>query len=248
MRLNLGDDPAVIFIATETGLDQDAVVGKLHRFWAWVSEHSTDGLMTNVVQDFVDRLIRTPGFAAAMVKAGWLGTDKKGLIIPKFDRHMSESAKKRAVNAIHQRQKRQKIVREMSDDSGDESGTRSPSLSISNSLSDNKKNNALDQVEWIYPQNLTAACQAEWLKWIEYKSSQAKRKRYANADTAQTALNRFAKHGPNWFLSALEKARINSWQGPVEPENEYRKPSNAKSNHEKNLDLLAAITAKEGGE
>lgn len=126
MRLNLGDDPAVISIAAECELDQDSVVGKLHRLWSWVSEHSTDGSLTGVPQTFVDHHVRTPGFAAAMIKAGWLEASNSGLVIPKFEVHMSESAKKRAINALQQREKR---VREMSEKTTDKSSTRSSSSS-----------------------------------------------------------------------------------------------------------------------
>lgn len=220
MRLNLGDDPAVILIATETGLDQDTVVGKLHRLWSWVSEHSSDGCMTGVTQSWVDYHLRTPGFASAMVKAGWLEAAERGIVIPKFDVHMSESAKKRAVNRLDQARKRQKDVREMSEESSDKNGTCSPSISNSLSNSINK------ETEWSWPENLDESCRAEWDEWILYKQTLPKRKRYLNLKTAQTALNRYAKHGSEWFLSALEKARISGWQGPVEPDGEYQRHGN----------------------
>lgn len=146
MRLNLGDDPAVIFIADQCGIEQDAVVGKLHRLWSWMSEHSTDGSLTGVSLAFVDRHVRVPGFGAAMIKAGWLEEGADGLIVPKFDAHMSESAKKRAVNRIHQHNKRERDVREMSDDSSDKSGTRSLSLSLSISPSLSIKERITDKI------------------------------------------------------------------------------------------------------
>jgi len=173
MRLNLGDDPAVILIASECGIDQDAVVGKLHRLWSWVSEHSTDGSLTNVGQAFVDHHVRTPGFAAAMIKAGWLEVESDGLIIPKFDVHLSESAKKRAVNRYHKANQR---VREMSDDSSDKTETVSL-YPIDINIKKNSKEHAnkcpQDDRDKYRPSN--ADGKKRYLDWVYLDEKQLKR-------------------------------------------------------------------------
>ncbi|MHC4181119.1 MAG: hypothetical protein ACYSWU_26780, partial [Planctomycetota bacterium] len=45
------------------------------------------------------RYLGATGFAEAMREVGWLETDNGGISIPKFDRHISESAKQRALTA-----------------------------------------------------------------------------------------------------------------------------------------------------
>jgi hypothetical protein len=97
MRHDLGDDPAVIRLAAACGLDEDAVVGKLHRLWSWADRHTTDGHADGVGLAWVDRTARHQGFAAEMVRVGWLEETGQGLSFPRFDRHCSDSAKSRAL-------------------------------------------------------------------------------------------------------------------------------------------------------
>ena len=72
VRLDLHDDPAVIAIASAIGLDEDGVVGKLVRLWAWANRQTIDGNAPGVTEMWVDRYVSAPGFAKAMVDAGWL--------------------------------------------------------------------------------------------------------------------------------------------------------------------------------
>jgi hypothetical protein len=106
MRLDLGTDPAVIGIAAQVGLDEFAVVGRLHAFWSWASLQTANGHAACVTEQWVDRYLATPGFAAALIKAGWLRSRSGGIEIPNFDHWMSESAKKRLQNALRQRKHR----------------------------------------------------------------------------------------------------------------------------------------------
>lgn len=103
MRMDLGDDPAVVFIAERTGLDEDAVVGKLHRLWCWADKHTTDGTAPAITERWVDRYVAKAGFADAMVNAGWLTFSESGVEFPNFERHNGKSAKVRSENTIRQR-------------------------------------------------------------------------------------------------------------------------------------------------
>lgn len=94
----LPDKPEVIRISIETGLDQDAVVGKLIRIWIWADQQSADGTDLPLTSSFLDRLTAFPGFAAAMRKVGWLGGREGSLSFPRFDRHNGQTAKLRAEN------------------------------------------------------------------------------------------------------------------------------------------------------
>jgi hypothetical protein len=97
MRHDLGDDPAVIRIAAACRIDEDSVVGKLHRIWSWVDRHTTEGQADGLGMDWVDRTVRCPGFAVEMVRVGWLEETSQGLSFPRFDRHCSDTAKARAL-------------------------------------------------------------------------------------------------------------------------------------------------------
>lgn len=102
IELELPDKTEVHGIASITGLDPDAVVGKLIRVWQWFDKHTVDGNAFGVTFSLVDRLTHVIGFGEAMMFVGWLEQNDKYLKMPKFDKHTSASAKKRADSALRQ--------------------------------------------------------------------------------------------------------------------------------------------------
>lgn len=97
MRHDLADDPAVIRLASACGLDEFAVLGRLHTLWSWADRHTTGGHAEGLGMDWVDRKVRCDGFAVEMVRVGWLEETGSGLAFPRFDRHCSDTAKARAL-------------------------------------------------------------------------------------------------------------------------------------------------------
>jgi hypothetical protein len=106
MRIDLRDEPEVIQIAAETNLDEDAVVGKLHCIWGWANKTSRLGNAPGVTVAWLDRYVSVTGFAQAMANAGWLHIKGDGFSFPKYDRHNSQSAKRRALTANRMKRKR----------------------------------------------------------------------------------------------------------------------------------------------
>ena len=96
IELTTPDKPEVIRMATALRLDQDTVVGKLIRVWAWADQNSVNGNDVRVTGAFLDRLTTKRGFAAAMRAVGWLSGDDGRLSLPNFDLHNGETAKERA--------------------------------------------------------------------------------------------------------------------------------------------------------
>lgn len=103
MRVDLGDDPAVVQMAARLDTTEDEVVGKLHRLWSWADRHTTDGTAPAITPKWVDRYVGCSGFAEAMTKAAWISFSDDGVVFPSFDRHNGESAKRRGEAAIRQR-------------------------------------------------------------------------------------------------------------------------------------------------
>jgi hypothetical protein len=105
IRKDLFHDPAVISIAAKLGLPELHVVGMLARVWAWADDVTgvcCSGAVPSVTLVWIDRLVCVSGFAEAMVSAGWLASDDKGIVFPHFDRHMSKTAKERAQHQLRQ--------------------------------------------------------------------------------------------------------------------------------------------------
>lgn len=92
------DKPEVVRIAAILGIDQDAVVGKLLRFWVWADQNSVDGNGVTVTSAFLDRLTFCPGFASAMRDVSWLEGGDGNLSLPNFGLHNGKTAKERAVS------------------------------------------------------------------------------------------------------------------------------------------------------
>jgi hypothetical protein len=97
MRIDLASDPAVVRIRRATGIDADAVVGKLHRLWAWADTHTADGTAAGLDVEWVDELTGCKGFGDAMIATGWLEADADGLRFANFERHNGRPAKVRAL-------------------------------------------------------------------------------------------------------------------------------------------------------
>lgn len=110
MRHDLQTDPAVIAVASSLGIEEDLVVGKLHRFWTWADKHTVNGNAPGVTYSWLDRYLCVPGFAQALENASWLTHNGDCLIVPNFDSHISQSAKLRALTAkrvaLHKLKKR----------------------------------------------------------------------------------------------------------------------------------------------
>lgn len=97
VRHDLEDAPELRRIARATGIDRDAVLGKLFRVWSWFDRHSAAGRLEAVELEDLDDRVACPGFAAAMLAVGWLEQTAGGLEIPHWERHNGESAKSRAL-------------------------------------------------------------------------------------------------------------------------------------------------------
>ena len=89
--------PEIFLIASELGISHEAVVGHCIRFWCWCDDHQEHG--TTIIKDtaVIDAIAGIEGFGIAMLNAKWLtlSSDER-LVIPKFDRHLGASAKRRA--------------------------------------------------------------------------------------------------------------------------------------------------------
>lgn len=111
MREDLYEDPAVLFIAQRLQTRPEHVVGYCHKFWCWVSRQCRDGIVTGVPILSLGSVLGMPGFAELLCEVGWLEYDDSVpempvIRIPKFERHLSQGAKARALAAEKKRLQR----------------------------------------------------------------------------------------------------------------------------------------------
>jgi hypothetical protein len=120
MRLDLGDDPAVIEMAAWRGEPEYAIVGLLHRIWCWASRHCHGGTVTGIEPDALGRITGTGDLPSLMVRVGWLqvGADKgrPTLTFPRWERHLSKGGKERALAAERKARQRARDSQAPADD------------------------------------------------------------------------------------------------------------------------------------
>lgn len=205
MRMDLPEDPAVIGIAQATGLDEDTVVGKLHRVWSWANRQTIDGNARTVTSSWLDRYVGVTGFSQAMVDVGWLtcklGGDD-GISLPEFERHNSQSAKQRALTARRMSKMR------------NAAGVTVPSPEKRREREEKSKGETPLQTPFRLPTCLqTLAFRKAWDEWITYRVK-------AKPETLARQLKRLAKMGEARAIAAIQHTIEKGWTGLREPEPE----------------------------
>lgn len=229
MRCDLASDPAVIHMAAALGLDEYAVIGRLHHLWSWADQQTTDGVVTlpsrpchapgvtdaqqggdnGAILAWIDRRLATPGFAAAMVSAGWLECFAGGVRFPNFDRWNSQTAKQRLLATKRQakrrsesrharvtpksRPKRDKIVTTGQDRREEEENPpKPPSVAFPACLDD-------------------AEFRSLWGEWKADRTARKVRPYTARGEAAQLA--KLAEYGRAAAVAAIRDSIANGWQG-----------------------------------
>ncbi len=107
------DKPEVLQMAADLNIeDPDTITGKLVRVWSWFDSNSENGHAPSVTNVLLDRLTGVKGFCDSMILVGWLEKTDDGVLIPNYDRHLGQSAKKRGLDAERKRKSRDKSRKE----------------------------------------------------------------------------------------------------------------------------------------
>ncbi|UPG86831.1 hypothetical protein L2Y94_05610 [Luteibacter aegosomatis] len=106
MRSDLFTHPKVVRMASALKADRLRVVGGLMSVWCLFDAHSADGKIEGYDFGTVDELLNWSGFAAAMSAVNWLAQGDESLVLPDFDKHNGQSAKRRAQDADRKREVR----------------------------------------------------------------------------------------------------------------------------------------------
>jgi hypothetical protein len=161
IRKGIVSDPDVIQMADLLDLDEFAIVGRLSDIWDWVDSNSADGIGLTASDKWLDRRVQCPGFAAAMRAVGWLAGESGSLTFPHWDRHNSNTAKARALEAEAKRLRRAgdtvpaasdgcpTLVRQPSDKTPGEMSDQSKSKSKSKNLSNTHTPREAEPVEMV---------------------------------------------------------------------------------------------------
>ena len=106
MKKSLPRDPRVVRISSALNADRLRTVGGLMSAWCLADEQTEDGMLDGYTPELFDELIGFPGLAKAMQIVGWLEIGDGFLVIPRFDEHNGQSAKRRAQDATRKQSAR----------------------------------------------------------------------------------------------------------------------------------------------
>ena len=130
MRTDLHSHPKVVRIVSALNADvcpqsvrlaseKFRAIGGLHAVWSLFDTHSDDGKLAGYSPETLDAVLGFPGLAGAMIAVDWLAYTQNTLVLPEFDTHNGQSAKRRAQEAD-----RKKDVRKTSALDADKKRTR----------------------------------------------------------------------------------------------------------------------------
>ena len=224
MRSNLAQDPAVIATARTLKCSEFKVVGLLHWLWSWADGHTVDGRAEGVDCEWIDKQTHTTGFCKALVGAGWLILDEKGLTIPGFNKHNGASAKSRAQTARRvAKHKAKKTVEEEPKPApkpkktvatgviGEVLELLKPGAKYGHLVHDSKKREALK----------------EWLAYLKERIT----KKYTSMGAAKH-LKQIDEMAADDFVLAVDNSIRNNWQGLFPPNNKSNQSKPSKPKYE----------------
>lgn len=211
MRADLHTHPKIVRMASALKADRLRIVGGLHSAWCLFDVHSVDGFLDGYTAETLDDMIGFPGFSRAMMAVGWLEMDGENLVMPRFDEHNGQSAKRRAQDAA-----RKKSVRKMSASDADKMKTREEKRredikDLDPPISPVNKKQVFD-----YPPQLNAQA---WDEWKLYRRDM-KIKAYAPTSRSEgAAINKLLElSGGNQQqqMSIIQQSMANGWAGLFE--------------------------------
>lgn len=116
--------PEVLRLADLLSVEPAHAFGLCVIAWMWFDEQTEDGRAFGATDTMLDAVVGRQGFTNALVDVGWLRVREGALEAPNFDRHMGDSAKKRAKNTRRQRKRRRAPVAPLSHNQRDKSATK----------------------------------------------------------------------------------------------------------------------------
>ncbi|MFA9263056.1 MAG: hypothetical protein ACEQSB_06975 [Undibacterium sp.] len=96
MNKSLPRDPRVVRISSALKADRLRTVGGLLSAWCLFDEQTEDGKLEGYTPELMDEIVGFQGLARAMESVGWLEVSDGFLVVPRFEEHNGQSAKRRA--------------------------------------------------------------------------------------------------------------------------------------------------------
>lgn len=241
---DLPHKPEVMRMAELLGVDELQVVGHLVLFWSWCDANmSLDCPDVIGTKRGLNRAACHDGMVDALIEVGWLQVVQDGVQekyrIPNFERHLSKSAKTRALD--QQKKQRKRVCPDMK-------GTNVPSekgteTGLEERREENSNINNGRQSESRIPDSLNdqeciSAADA-WFAYLDANGLEAKNPKY-NEPALQAWWNQMARLGREKYLLGVEQS-----MAAMRWNVEFREPQQASGRARKaeSKEWLAALKA-----
>jgi len=242
----------VLRIASALSIHPDQALGLCIRFWIWCDEQLKDGHAAGMNSVTLDSHFNQPGLSDALITAGWLQARQGSLVIPNFDRHMSESAKNRALSGIRKKKQRHGNVTEMSRSKRDKSVTREEKRREEKRREDEKeppnplsgesgrkppaKAPPFDPLKVDLPPSLESPeFRAAWADWMRHRMEIKKPYKPLGVEKL---VEQLAAMGAVRSIAAINYSIANQWQGVFEPKSSDRPGRGAGSDPRGNISVV----------
>jgi hypothetical protein len=177
MRLGLTTHPKIVRIASALNADRLRVIGALYAVWSLADEHTEDGVLTGYSLAALDESVGFAGFSNELKGVDWLHVTPQGIVLPRFDEHNGQSAKRRAQEA-----QRKRDARKASASGADKKRTRERERERSKPP--------------VAPLNLPAGVhEADWLAFRDHRSANRKKLTPRAEELALAKLHALAAKG-----------------------------------------------------
>ena len=220
MRTDLHTHPKVVRMASALKADRLRIVGGLHSAWCLFDVHSVDGFLDGYSPDTLDDLIGFPGFSQAMIAVGWLEYEGENLVMPRFDAHNGQSAKRRAQDADRKRN-----VRKASASEADKKETREEKRreDLKDINPPNPPKGKRDKKTYPYPEQLNGQAWEEWKAYRRENRFNAYQPTERSEGAAITNLLNLSGGDMQTQMFIVQQSMANGWKGLFELKPTFRK-------------------------
>lgn len=216
MRTTLRDDPRVMLVARELEICRDHLVGLLHYFWSWASDHTADGLLSRTDRDIIDAQVGHDGFTCALERVGWVSETPDGVLVEDFETWLSKGAKRRLQAAKRKKRERERVSRTERDESvtigEDRREEKREKKTPLKPPQGGARSRPLPLWEGQIPDTLqTPTFETAWSEWLAFRKDE--KRKPVTQRSGDMALKALASMGPARAVAAIEYTIANGWQG-----------------------------------
>ena len=207
----------ILAIAAKLGIHADHAFGLCFRFWSWCDDNFAKCDAPSVTKSAISALLERNDFVSAMISVGWLIDAGEFVTVANFDRHLSQTAKQRALTSLRMAKKRSNkcdapsVTLSSPEKRREEKRVKGKPLTIPFEGEETDKNPIVQFSENAIPAVLrpTGFCDA-WKAWLDYRHQTRKPVRLEGQNQA---FKRALEIGGDVAAEKLKVAMSNGYQG-----------------------------------